>query len=89
MKKIIGSMALLVLTSLFLFSCSSITKEECMSKSSSQYEFGKEMATWSMLRGGISLDRCVREYQEQMGLESFKADDPCVKKGFEDGKENK
>ena len=86
MKRIFKPMAIVIFSSFLLISCSSVTKEECMSNDSSKYEFGKEMATWSDLRGGISLERSVNEYQDETGFATFKADDPCVKKGFEDGK---
>jgi len=88
MKKIFSTFIFIFFLPILLVSCGSVTKEECMSNKSEQYKFGKEMATWSMLRGGISLERSVREYQDQLGILTFDADDPCVKKGFEDGEKN-
>jgi len=89
MKKIFSTLVFISFLSILVVSCSSVTKEECMSNKSEQYKFGNEMETWSMLRGGISLERSIREYQDQLGFGTFDADDPCVKKGFEDGKKNK
>lgn len=51
------------------------------------YEFGREMGTWSQLRGGGSLQRCLSEYADGLGLQPpFSADDPCVITGFDDQK---
>jgi hypothetical protein len=84
MKNNFTATTLIALIGILLISCNSISKKECMDKNSDQYKFGVEMATWSKLRGGIGLERSISEFKEQFDVNNFTADDPCVKKGYED-----
>ena len=48
------------------------------------------MATWSELRGGgLSLEKCVKEYSAELGITTYPANNPCVERGFQDAQNEK
>ncbi len=62
------------------------TTEECKDEQKA-YQFGRDMAVMSMLSSSnISLSEAVEITQESIGVETYSADDPCVRRGYEDAK---
>ncbi len=62
------------------------TTEECKDEKKA-YQFGRDMAVMSMLSSSnLTLREAVELTQESIGVETYSADDPCVKRGYEDEK---
>ena len=73
----------------YIFSGGGKTTEQCKDEVRA-YEFGREMATWTSLRGGGSLSNAIVEYSNGLGVMSpYNANNDCVKRGYNDSKSNK
>ena len=65
-----------------------VSSKDC-SSSIKAYEFGREMAFYSSLRGGIGLSNSIDEYYGSLGISGYSSDNACVKQGFQDAKNDK
>ena len=72
---------------LFLISCGGVSTKDC-NNDIRAYEFGREMETWSSMRGGIGLSRSIEEYHNGVSYSGYSADG-CVKRGYQDAKSGK
>ena len=82
MKKNIIILTVMLFASLILSSCGGKTTEQCKDEVRA-YEFGREMATWTSLRGGGSLSNAIVEYSNGLGVMSpYNANNDCVKRGY-------
>lgn len=85
---------LVIPTALFLF-CASLTG--CGGKSTEQckddiraYEFGREMYSVIVLRGGGSLEKAIEVYSSDLGIGSpYNESNECVKRGYNDAENGK
>ncbi len=62
------------------------TTAECKDDKSA-YQFGRDMATMAMMSSSnLTLNEAIDLTQERIGVDKYSADNPCVKRGFEDAK---
>ncbi len=62
------------------------TTAECKDEQKA-YQFGTDMAVMSSLSSSnLSLRKAIELTQESIGVETYSADDPWVKRGYEDEK---
>lgn len=70
-------------------SCGGKTTDQCKDDVRA-YEFGREMQTWTKLRGGGSLENSIEESSSGLGIEPpYDANNECVIRGYNDAEENK
>jgi len=79
LKKLVTTITFILLIS--CFGCG-VSTDDCKSDVRA-YEFGREMATWSSMRGGIGLSKSIEEYNSGVFNSGFEANG-CVKRGFKD-----
>ena len=73
----------------FFSGCSSKSTIDCKGDIRA-YEFGREMETWTELRGGGSLEKSIDEYSNEIGINKpYNANNECVIRGYEDAKNGK
>lgn len=78
-----------IFCSVILSSCGGKTTEQCKDDIRA-YEFGREMQTWTWLRGGGSLSKAIDEYSSGLGINPpYDANNDCVKRGYSDAQDNK
>lgn len=73
-----------------IFGGEGMSTEDC-SGDVKAYEFGRDMATWSSMRGGIGLSKSIEEYNNTVYYTGYNSGDGCVKRGYKDaqaGKDN-
>lgn len=89
MKKVITIFCVLLFFSIILTSCGGKTTEQCKDDVRA-YEFGREMQTWTELRGEGSLSEAIDEFSSGLGVNPpYDANNDCVKRGYSDAEDNK
>jgi hypothetical protein len=90
MKKLLTILGAILFATTVLTSCGDTTKttEQC-SDDVKAYEFGREMHTWTELRGGGSLSRAIDEYSREVFHTGYDANNECVIRGYSDSQQNK
>ena len=88
MKKVITIIGAIILATLIMTSCGGKTTEQCKDDVRA-YEFGREMQSWTALRGGGSLSKAIDEYSNGLGVNPpYDASNDCVKRGYSDARDN-
>jgi hypothetical protein len=89
MKKIMTIFGAVLFTALIMISCGGKTTEQCQDNVRA-YEFGREMQSWTKLRGGGSLSKAINEFSNGLGINPpYDANNDCVKRGYSDAKDKK
>jgi hypothetical protein len=89
MKKLMTIFGAILFASIILTSCGGKTTGQCKDDVRA-YEFGREMETWTVLRGGGSLSKAIDEYSSGVGINPpYDANNDCVKRGYDDAADNK
>lgn len=66
----------------------SSSSEDCIGNVRA-YEFGQEMATFSIMSNNLSLSESIQAYSDGIGVNPpYDSDNACVRAGFNDGKNN-
>jgi hypothetical protein len=88
MKKVMTIFGAVLFATLIMTSCGGKTTEQCKDDIRA-YEFGREMKTWTELRGGGSLSKAIDEYSSGLGINPpYDANNDCVKRGYSDAQDN-
>jgi hypothetical protein len=88
MKKLMKIFGVLFVSLVLFSSCGGKTTEECKDDVRA-YEFGREMQSWTELRGGGSLSKSIDEYCEGLGINPpYEANNDCVKRGYSDAEDD-